>query len=144
VLFSAPCQYAIRAMAYLSVQDQGRLCSIQEIAEKADVPNSFLAKVISQLSRARLIVARRGPGGGVKLSRPSEEILVWEVVEAIEGPRGPKACILGLSECSADAPCPMHDEWQVLDAQIDESLHNQRVSELGEAWLAKIRRRKSK
>ena len=57
-----------------------------QIAEEQQIPPSFLAKIVSQLSVAGLLQTSRGARGGVSLARTPEEISFLEVVEAIDGP----------------------------------------------------------
>ena len=62
-------QYAILAMAYLAGQPPQRLVPIREIGASVDVPRPFLSKILARLSKGGLVKGRRGPHGGVKLSR---------------------------------------------------------------------------
>ena len=50
------------------------------ISQEMDIPHNFLSKILNRLSQAGLIKAVRGRGGGVRLSRPASEILVFDVV----------------------------------------------------------------
>jgi Rrf2 family protein len=79
------------------------------------VPTPFLGKIISLLSRANLIAARRGPNGGTMLSRSSSEVTVGDIVEAIDGSFSNRRCILGLPECSDQHACPLHENWKKLE-----------------------------
>ena len=84
--------YALRAMLYLSRMPENQKAATSQIAEEQRIPPSFLAKIVSQLSIAGLIHTSRGARGGVSLARPSEEISVLEVIEAIDGPIALNAC----------------------------------------------------
>jgi Rrf2 family protein len=121
--------YAVRAMLYLAKQqndfnienqqkdpslpkqkDQDRSAT-SRIAEAQKIPPSFLAKIISQLSIAGLILTSRGASGGVKLSRPASSISLLEVVEAIDGPISLNECTLTPDICEFSGDCPMHKIW---------------------------------
>jgi Rrf2 family protein len=78
--------YGIRAVRYLARQRTGHLVATSTVAREMQIPPSFLAKIISQLSISGLIRTSRGAHGGVSLARPSKDISVLEVVEAIDGP----------------------------------------------------------
>jgi Rrf2 family protein len=136
--FSKSSQYAVLAMTYLAGQGFDRLLSIQEISEMVQVPTPFLRKIITLLSRAKLVQARRGPNGGVMLNRPSDEITVRAIVEAVDGPYNSRQCVLGLPECNNDNPCPLHEPWQQLKTQLFRQLHD-----LTLASLVQTRRRYS-
>ncbi|MGE5235966.1 MAG: RrF2 family transcriptional regulator [Acidobacteriota bacterium] len=44
------------------------------VARRRGVPEAFLARLLAGLSRAGVVAAVRGPGGGVRLARPPETI----------------------------------------------------------------------
>lgn len=138
MIFSSPVQYAIRAMTCLGEQEVGKLSSIREMSRAADVPMPYLAKIVNRLSRRRLVRAKRGPSGGVMLGRPASRITVGEIVEAMGGRLTNKHCILGLSECSDQTPCPVHESWKSVRQILNQSLHDQTVSDLVRARRAKL------
>jgi Rrf2 family protein len=78
--------YGIRAVRYLARQGADQLIATSTVAREMQIPPSFLAKIISQLSIAGLIRTSRGAHGGVSLARASRDISVLDVVEAIDGP----------------------------------------------------------
>ena len=48
-------EYAVRCMLYLCREGRGVLTNRQEIADSADIPAHFLAKIAQQLAKAGLI-----------------------------------------------------------------------------------------
>ena len=59
-------EYAMAVMSRLAeVYDGGetRLCAA-DVAESRGLQQPFVAKILSQLSRAGLVIGSRGPGGG--------------------------------------------------------------------------------
>jgi Rrf2 family iron-sulfur cluster assembly transcriptional regulator len=137
MIFNNPTKYAIRAMTFLGGRTSGRFVSIREISRATNISLPFLAKVINRLARRRLVTAKRGPGGGVMLSRPAGRITVSEIVDAMGSTRANKQCILGLSECSDQAPCPVHDNWKGVRQVLLESLHTRTVTDLVRSFEAK-------
>jgi Rrf2 family protein len=108
--------YALRAMLYLasiksneSSNSKKKGTATRKIAEEKDIPASFLAKIISQLSIAGLIETSRGANGGVSLARKPEEISLLQVVEAIDGPITLNECTVDPSECAFGDHCPIHE-----------------------------------
>ncbi len=84
--------YALRAMMFLARLAPNQRAATSQIAEEQQIPPSFLAKIISQLSIAGFIHTSRGARGGVTLARPAAEISILEVVEAIDGPISVNEC----------------------------------------------------
>lgn len=109
--------YAIRAVLYISKLDHNQRSATSQIAKEQRIPPSFLAKIISQLSIAGLLQTSRGARGGVMLAKPSEEITLLEVVEAIDGPIALNECVHDDGACSFGDDCPLRPIW--CDAQAD-------------------------
>lgn len=141
MIFSTPVQYAIRAMTYLGEQEAGKLSSIREISRAAGIPMPYLAKIINRLSRRRLVVAKRGPTGGVMLGRPASRITIEEIVDAMGGDLAAKRCILGISECGDDVPCPLHESWKSVRKTLTRKMHEETVKDLVRAHRAKLKLR---
>jgi Rrf2 family protein len=113
--------YAVRAILYLAQLGIGHKASTSQIAEDQEIPLSFLAKIIAQLSVAGLLQTMRGARGGVMLARPPEEITLLDVVEAIDGPIMLNECVSGEYECPL-AECPMRTVWSAAQADLVERL----------------------
>lgn len=117
--------YAIRAILYLAEKDPNLRASTSQIAEQKHIPPSFLAKIISQLSIAGLILTSRGARGGVSLARPADQISIMEVVEAIDGPIALNQCTFStLQTCPFGGNCPVHDMWMDAQTQLVDKLKN--------------------
>lgn len=108
--------YAVRAIMYLSNLGPNEKAATSQIAEEQDIPLSFLAKIIAQLSVAGLLQTMRGARGGVTLARSPEKITLLEVVEAIDGPIMLNECVNGNHVCPMSS-CLMRNVWH--DAQKD-------------------------
>lgn len=78
-------EYAVRCLVYLSGKGRGVLTSRQEIADSADIPTHFLAKIAQDLTRARFIEIRQGAGGGFVLAKNPADITLLEVIEIMIG-----------------------------------------------------------
>ncbi len=59
--------------------------STARLAEAHGVPTAYLAKHLQAMSRAGILEAGTGPGGGYRLARPPADISVLDVVEAVDG-----------------------------------------------------------
>lgn len=110
--------YALRAMLYLARLDHNQRAATSQIAEEMEIPPSFLAKIISQLSIAGLIHTSRGARGGVSLATTPENVSLLDVVEAIDGPITLNECTRDPSVCSFGETCPIHDIWCETQAEL--------------------------
>lgn len=71
--------YSLRVLIYLGQNTENRV-TIQQISDAYDISKNHLMKVVSNLSRLNFVVAQRGPGGGIQLSRPASEIGLQDVI----------------------------------------------------------------
>lgn len=83
------------------------LVSTGQLAEVTLVPMNYLAKVLQSLAKADLITGRRGVGGGYRLARPSNEITMLDVINAIDPIQPITECPLKLENHSGKL-CPLH------------------------------------
>lgn len=109
--------YAMRAVAYLANLGPDKRAATSQIAEDQQIPPSFLAKIVSQLSVAGLLQTSRGARGGVSLARTPEEISFLEVVEAIDGPILINECVTDHNACTFGETCQLRPVF--CDAQAD-------------------------
>ena len=83
---SVKIDYACRVMAELArLHGSGNLAQIEHLARTEAVPANFLAQILGKLRDYGLITSRRGNLGGYKLSRPPEEISLYDIMMAAEG-----------------------------------------------------------
>lgn len=136
VPFSWPCAYAIRAMAYLAMQPQGKFSGGAEIAKQGKIPKPYLAKLLLRLLRHRLVRSRKGIGGGYKLALPPGRITLSTVVRSIEGRQPMNACILEDHPCSEARRCLLHPFWCGIRGQMLDMLKKTTVADLVQVRLS--------
>jgi Rrf2 family protein len=110
--------YAIRAILFLSEKEGNGRSPTNVIAREKHIPPSFLAKIISQLSVAGLVQTSRGARGGVTLARPSNQINLLEVIEAIDGPIQINECALDREACPFGKDCAVAPLWSDLQEEM--------------------------
>lgn len=122
--------YALRAMLYLARLEPNQKAATSKIAEAQEIPPSFLAKIISQLSISGLIHTARGAHGGVSLARKPETISLLDIVEAIDGPITLNECTQDPSVCSFGETCPIHEVWCETQADLVRKLRESTFDQL--------------
>jgi Rrf2 family protein len=110
--------YAVRAVLYLANLSNGGRAPTSQIARDQHIPPSFLAKIVSQLSVAGVVQTSRGARGGVSLARPSADITLLEVIEAIDGPIMLNECVTDPSVCPFGSDCPVNAIWCEAQANL--------------------------
>jgi len=119
-MFSKACEYGIRALTVLAESDQatGNRVGIKDICKSAQTPESFTAKILQNLVRSNVISSQKGPSGGFYISKNLSDISLYDIVEAIDGDGIFQRCGLGLSECNANKPCPMHHQFEAVRSEL--------------------------
>ena len=110
-------QTAISIMSLLAehYDDGASRLSSADISAAREQPTTLVAKLLTQLSTAGLVLGTRGPGGGYWLSRTPETIYLHEIVQVFEREQDKLLCPFGPKWCGNNEPCPMHDSLAEMD-----------------------------
>jgi Rrf2 family protein len=130
LLFSRQCEYALQAVVYLAVKEQGERTSIKDLTRSLKIPYHFLAKILQDLTRKGLLTSHKGPSGGFGLGMPARDITLFHIVEAIDGVDFTQKCVMGFPECSGKNPCAVHEKWGSLREGIYSMLVSKNVAQL--------------
>jgi len=131
-MFSKACEYGIKAAIYVAVQSlEDKRVSMKDIAREIDSPVAFTAKILQQLVRNHVMSSVMGPTGGFEIEkRKIDEIKLSQIVDAIDGDAIYRGCGLGLKECNARKPCPVHDKFAKIRDELKNMLENTSLYEL--------------
>ncbi|MCB1372388.1 MAG: Rrf2 family transcriptional regulator [Rhodobacteraceae bacterium] len=84
--------YSLRVLMFLA-SNRGRLSTIAEIADRFDISQAHLTKVVHLLGRAGFVETLRGRSGGLRLAGDGTTIRVGDVVRRMEGDLAPVECL---------------------------------------------------
>ena len=138
MLYSKSAEYAIQAMVYLAEAKSEKPVMTAKIAKDYSIPYQFLAKIVQTLVKHRLIKAIRGRTGGINLYQDAENIYLYQIVDAVDGPPPEEdQCVIGLDLCSDDTPCPLHHTWKPIKENIRKMLTDENLEELAHRVVEK-------
>jgi len=106
----------------MSMQDEGKIVVIPEVAREMDVPVGFLARIFQSLSRAGIVISHRGKKGGYSMARKPETVTLCDVVEAVEGDIKLNLCLDGYNACDRMGFCGIRKELAVIQEDLVKSL----------------------
>ena len=138
MLYSKSAEYAIQAMVYLAEAKSEKPVMTAKIAKDYNIPYQFLAKIVQTLVKHRLIKATRGRTGGINLYQDAENIYLYQIVDAVDGPPPEEEqCVIGLDLCSDATPCPLHHTWKPIKESIRKMLADENLEELAHRVVEK-------
>ena len=111
MLLSQRCEYGLRAALHLASAAPDAYVPIRDVSTALGIPYHFLAKIAQAMIQQGLLESTRGPNGGVRLARPANQIVLNDIVLALDGSAVFERCVLGLPGCGTQQPYPLHDQW---------------------------------
>jgi Rrf2 family protein len=122
-MLSNSCRYGIRAVIYIASQPKERnKTGIKQISKDLGLPTPFLAKILQQLARQKILNSLKGPHGGFSLQKDPGKISLYDIVKTIDGEDLFTKCIIHNSTCKCvereKEPCPVHDDYANLREEL--------------------------
>lgn len=134
-MLSQKARYALRALLHIAEQDGGAPIQVEKIAKAQAVPRKFLEAIMTDLTKAGIVVSRRGPGGGYVLAKPANDISFADVLWTIDGP-------IALVPCASQnfySKCgDCHDEATCQIRKVMAKVRNETVGILAGTTLAEM------
>ena len=89
MMISTKGRYALRVMLDLASHLDSGYIPLAEIAARQGISEKYLESILSVLSKAGLLDALRGKGGGYRLSKKPEDYSVYDILCLTEGTLAP-------------------------------------------------------
>ena len=118
MMISSKGRYALRVMIDLAEHADEGYIPLQTIAARQGISEKYLESILAVLSKARLLDAVRGKGGGYRLSRPAKDYTAFEILSLTEGTLAPVTCLESGQQCENAENCRTLPLWQGLDRTI--------------------------
>ena len=133
-MLSNSCKYGIRAVVYLASRHTRNNIGIREISGGLGLPSPFLAKILQQLAKHKILNSVKGPNGGFSLKKKPESITMLDIVKIIDGDNLFKNCLIHEGACNdvrkSRKACPVHDDYSVIRSKIDGLFRNKTIADL--------------
>ena len=120
MILGTKARYAVMAMVELAGRDSGKPITLAELAASQEITVPYLEQLFAKLRQAGLVKSVRGPGGGYILAKTSDEVLVSEVITAVDESLKMTRCENhGGGGClSSKTRCMTHHLWEGLEQRI--------------------------
>ena len=124
-------RFAVTAMVDLAMSQGKHPVTLAAISERQKISLSYLEQLFGKLRRKELVSSVRGPGGGYRLTRPTQDLSVGEIILAVDEPIDATQCG-GKENCRDEQKCITHDLWTELNRHIFEYLNSVTLRDLVE------------
>jgi Rrf2 family protein len=134
-MLSNSCRYGIRAVIYLASQrSDGFKTGIKQISNDLDLPTPFLAKILQQLAKQKILSSSKGPHGGFSLSKDPRTITLLDIVNSIDGYDTFTNCVMHKGTCEGIKRekkfCPLHDDYENTRMELITLFSNKTIYDL--------------
>lgn len=113
--------YAIRALLHLAQNGDGYVSS-REISREETIPLPYLRRILQRLRKEKLITAREGANGGVKILQTPREIRISRLIEIFQGDLALLDCVFRKNICSNVKTCPLRKRIQKIENDVVKEL----------------------
>lgn len=135
LMFNKSLESALSVMACLArVYDDGQTSlTATQIADRQQLNRPIVAKLMTTLARALLVVGKPGPNGGFYLARPPGRIRLLDVADGVGYRANTKCCPFGPHWGGEDSHCPLHHKICDIQKQVDNLLEASTLKDFVEA-----------
>ena len=124
-------RYALRVMIDLAEQGEETYTPLKEVAERQRITKKYIEAIMTSLSKAGLVDAVHGKGGGYRLNRKPREYTLSEILRVTERDLAPVACLEhGAAPCEYAGSCKTLPVWDKLNLMINEYLDGVTLEDL--------------
>ena len=131
MMISTKGRYALRFLADVAEHQGSGFVPLKDVAARQEISEKYLEIVVKELVKGGLLDTLRGKGGGYRLNSLPEEYSVKAIIERMEGPLAPVACLEpGQGTCPRRGGCRTLPLWQGLDKVISDYLSRFTLADL--------------
>lgn len=125
-------KYALEIVIDLALHSDGEhLESLKNIAERRQLSEKYLERIIKGLKDHGVVRSVRGAFGGYCLEKNPRDISVLEVLTSVEGELAPVQCLTRETDCGIDCSiCPTRDTWESMWNIIKDTVRDRSVDDI--------------
>ncbi|MCF6243259.1 MAG: Rrf2 family transcriptional regulator [Bacteroidales bacterium] len=134
---SKTADYSLRILSFMAKKPD-ELHTAKELVDKLNISDKYLRRLMTKLSKSGFIKSVQGREGGYRFTKPTEQIFVSQIIDAVDGLDKYMGCILGFGACSDDNPCALHKKWALVRTDIMNLFKTTSIAEMAQKDVQKI------
>lgn len=108
-MLSNSSKYALKAVLFLALHtNENNKMMVKDISERINVPKAYIAKLLQELSKRKILSSTKGPKGGFYINEANKNQPIIKIIDIIDGKKRIESCVLSLEDCNEHKPCPLH------------------------------------
>lgn len=120
---------ALHSMIYFA-NKKDEIIPLKEIANKFDISEHHLSKVLQRLVKAGYLISVKGPKGGFQISKGKENSTFMEIYEIIEGKYIQKNCLFSSDNTTRKkCCCIMGSLLNSINNEFENFMQNHRIND---------------
>jgi len=133
MLYSKYCEYAIKALAYLSdAESDEKYTMVREVSKNLNIPYHFLSKIFQDLATTNWVISKKGKRGGFSLSVDPKKLTLLDIIKWSDGIHNFDKCVLGEHTCGENFKCSLHNRCSTLRIYITDFFDTMTVQDVAE------------
>ena len=122
--------YGVRALVDLAKNQSISPIKASEIANRQNIPQPYLSKLLVTLQQKGLTKSETGPNGGHSLATKPDEINLNMVMNHLGSPLNLLECIKAPDSCEKTFCCEQRPVWQKVEKAVSDVLNSTTISDL--------------
>jgi Rrf2 family protein len=135
-------RYGLRTMIEIAIENENGIYQ-KDISQRQDLPNKYLDHIIAGLKAENLIRKANDQRKGYVLTRPADEISIYDIYTAFQADLGLAPCQPDPENCERSHYCSAVNFWSGLNDHIREYFEQTSLAELAVKQLEVNSRAKS-
>ena len=114
-------------------KDSGKT-GIKQISKDLNLPSPFLAKILQDLAKQKILLSSKGPNGGFSLAKDPKKIKLADILDAIDGQELFTNCIIHNGPCGGKRNnkkyCALHNEYEEIRLSLKRMFKKKTIHDL--------------
>ena len=131
MMISTKGRYALRIMIDVAEHQADGYVPLKDSADRQEISEKYLESIVNTLVKSGFVEGLRGKGGGYRLTKLPEQIVVYDVLSVMEGTLVPVACLeKNAKTCDRMSGCQTLPLWKGLNEVVTEYLSRFTIRDL--------------